>query len=59
MTDPLDPEVMAIALYGAARGAGEFVIAAPDRKEAALEAIRSLDLLVDGIARSDPPTLDR
>lgn len=56
--DPLDPEVMAIALYGAARRAGEFVIAAPDRKEAALEAIRSLDLLVDGIARSVPPVRD-
>lgn len=46
----LDPEVMAIALYGAARRAGEYVIAAPDRKHAATEASRSLGLLLDGLS---------
>jgi AcrR family transcriptional regulator len=45
----LDPEVTAIALYGAARRAGEFVIAARDREHAAAEATRSLDLLLDGL----------
>lgn len=45
----LDTEVMAIALYGAARRAGEYVTAASDRKHAAAEATRSLDLLLDGL----------
>ena len=45
----LDPEVMAIALYGAARRAGEYVTAASNRKHAAAEATRSLDLLLDGL----------
>ena len=53
---PLDPEVTAIALYGAARRAGEFVIAAPDRRRAAAQAKRSLDLLLDGLrVAQDPP----
>jgi AcrR family transcriptional regulator len=47
--DAFDPEVMAIALHGAARRAGEFIVAAPDRTRAATEAIRSLDLLIDGL----------
>lgn len=50
---PLDPEVMAIALYGAARRAGEYVTEAADRAQAASEAGRSLDLLLDGLRASD------
>ena len=50
---PLDPEVTAIALYGAARRAGEFVIAAADRAHAAAEAMRSFDLFLDGL-RTQP-----
>src|SRR5262249_25272233 len=46
---PLDPEGTAIALYGAARRAGEFVIAAADRAQAAAEAMRSMDLFLDGL----------
>jgi AcrR family transcriptional regulator len=49
---PLDPEVMAIALYGAARRAGELVIEATDRAHAAAESVRCLDLLLDGLRRS-------
>jgi AcrR family transcriptional regulator len=49
---PLDPEAMAIALYGAARRAGEYVTEANDRVQAASEAGRSLDLLLDGLRAS-------
>ena len=42
-------EAMAIALYGAVRSAGEFVIGAPDRKQAAATASQCLDLLLDGL----------
>lgn len=49
----LDPEITAIALYGAARRAGEFVIAAADRTRAAGEAMRSFDLFLDGL-RAQP-----
>jgi AcrR family transcriptional regulator len=51
---PLDAEVMAIALYGAARRAGEYVVDSSDRKRAAAEAMRSFDLLLDGL-RVDAP----
>jgi AcrR family transcriptional regulator len=50
---PLDPEVMAIALYGAARRAGEYVTEAADRAHAASEAGRSIDLLLDGLRAPD------
>jgi AcrR family transcriptional regulator len=50
---PVDPEATAIALYGAARRAGEYVIDAADRERAAAEVTRSLDLLLDGL-RSEP-----
>jgi hypothetical protein len=49
----VDPEATAIALYGAARRAGEYVIDAADRERAAAEVTRSLDLLLDGL-RSEP-----
>ena len=42
-------EAMAIALYGAVRRAGEFVIGASDRKRAAQTASKCLDLLLDGL----------
>jgi AcrR family transcriptional regulator len=45
----LDPEMTAIALYGAARRAGEYVTEATDRAHAAAEAGRSLDLFLDGL----------
>jgi AcrR family transcriptional regulator len=45
----LDPETTAIALYGAARRAGEYVTEAADRDHAASEAGRSLDLFLDGL----------
>ncbi len=54
----LDPEMMAVALYGAARRAGEYVISAPDRRGAAVEAARTLDLLLDGLSVAMPaPTV--
>ena len=46
---PCDPDLMAVALYGAAHRAGESVIAAADRPAAARDATRALDLLLDGI----------
>jgi AcrR family transcriptional regulator len=49
----LDPEVTAIALYGAARRAGEYVIEATDRAHAASEAARTLDVLLDGLRPLD------
>jgi hypothetical protein len=45
---------MAIALYGAARRAGEYVVDSADRKRAAAEAMRTFDLLLDGL-RIDAP----
>ena len=42
-------DAMATALYGAVRSAGEFVLASPDRKHALAEAIRSLDLILEGL----------
>jgi AcrR family transcriptional regulator len=50
---PLDPEVMAVALHGAARRAGEYIVAASDRQHASAEAIRAFDLLIDGMVRAD------
>lgn len=55
----LDSEVMAIALYGAARRAGEYVTAASDRKHAATEAMHSLDLLLDGLRAEAPRAVAR
>ncbi len=46
----LHVDAMAIALYGAVRSAGEFVINASDRKQAAATASQSLGLLLDGLA---------
>jgi AcrR family transcriptional regulator len=46
----VDADVTAMALYGAIRSAGEYVIAAPDRAKAVGEAARTLDLLVDGLS---------
>jgi hypothetical protein len=43
----------AIALYGAVRSAGEFVITAADRPAAALVAAVSVDCFIDGL-RSRP-----
>ena len=45
----IHPDAMATALYGAVRSAGEFVIESPDRKQALAEAIRSLDLILEGL----------
>lgn len=42
-------EAMALALYGAVRSAGEFVISASDREQAAATAFRSIGLLLDGL----------
>ncbi|MFI0485798.1 TetR/AcrR family transcriptional regulator [Actinomadura sp. 9N215] len=48
------PEVMAAALYGAVRRAGEVVISAPDRPQAADQAAQALDVLLDGLAAKAP-----
>jgi len=45
-----DPEAMALALYGAVRGAGELVISARDRTAALGDAIRCIELMLDGLA---------
>jgi hypothetical protein len=42
----------AMALYGAVRSAGEFVIEATDRPNAVHAAIRTLDCFIDGMASS-------
>jgi len=47
---PLDIEVTAMALYGAVRSAGEFVIGAADRHAAVTAATRTLNSLIDGLA---------
>jgi AcrR family transcriptional regulator len=46
---PLDVEVTAMALYGAARSAGEYVIAAADRAAAVTLAKRTLSRFIDGL----------
>jgi AcrR family transcriptional regulator len=46
----LHPEAMAMALYGAVRSAGEFVIGSSDRKKAVAEATRSLDRIVESLS---------
>jgi AcrR family transcriptional regulator len=46
---PLDVDATAIALYGAVRSAGEFVIAAEDRPAAAAVATRALNCFIDGL----------
>ncbi|HEY7142691.1 MAG TPA: TetR/AcrR family transcriptional regulator [Streptosporangiaceae bacterium] len=46
---PLDVEVTAMALYGAVRSAGEFVISADDRAGAVPTAIRTLDCFIEGL----------
>lgn len=45
----IQAEAMAMALYGAVRSAGEYVISSPDRKHAMHEATSALDRLVDGL----------
>jgi len=50
---PFQVDAMAIALYGAVRSAGEFVVGASDRAQAADTASRSLDLLIDGLITAD------
>jgi AcrR family transcriptional regulator len=51
---PLDVEVTAMALYGAVRSAGEFVVGAADRHAAVTAATRTLDSLIDGLAVPAP-----
>jgi AcrR family transcriptional regulator len=52
----VDVDATTMALYGAARAAGEFVVAAADRRAAAAIAADTLDLLVAGLAaKSLPP----
>jgi AcrR family transcriptional regulator len=46
----VDVDATAMALYGAARAAGEYVVAADDRPAAAAIAGGTLDLLVSGLA---------
>ncbi len=46
---PVDIESTAMALYGAIRGAGEWVMAADDRGAAAITAMGSLELLAAGL----------
>ena len=46
---PLDVDATAVALYGAVRSAGEFVIAADNRSAAAAVGNRSLDCFIDGL----------
>jgi AcrR family transcriptional regulator len=50
----LDSDVTAMALYGAVRNAGEFVIGAADRHAAVTAATRTLDCFIDGLAVSAP-----
>ena len=52
--DVLDPEVTAIALHGAARRAGEYVVTATNRRRASAAAIRTMNLLIDGLGRAQP-----
>ena len=47
---PVDIEVTAIALYGAVRSAGEYVIGAADRAAAVAEATRTVDRFIDGLS---------
>jgi AcrR family transcriptional regulator len=46
----LDIDAMAMALYGAVRTAGEFVIAAADRPAASAMASRIVDCFIDGLS---------
>lgn len=46
----LDVDAMAMALYGAVRSAGEFVIAADDRPAASAMATRIVDCFIDGLS---------
>jgi AcrR family transcriptional regulator len=49
---PLDVDATAMALYGAVRSAGEFVIAAGDREAAATAATRAVNRFLQGIKAS-------
>jgi AcrR family transcriptional regulator len=46
---PLDHDAIAMALYGAVRSAGEYVIAADNRAAAVTESIKALDGFLDGL----------
>ena len=48
-THAFDADMMASALYGAARSVGEVVMTARSRKRAVDEALRSLAVLLDGL----------
>jgi AcrR family transcriptional regulator len=48
---PLNADAVAMALYGAVRSAGEHVIAAHNRANAATESVQTLDCILDGLAR--------
>jgi AcrR family transcriptional regulator len=54
----VDPEALAMALYGAVRSAGEFVIEARDREHAVAEACRSVELLLAGLGTRAQPVAD-
>jgi hypothetical protein len=49
-TPALEVDSTAMALYGAVRGLGEFVIASDDPDHAAITAADSFDRLLDGLA---------
>jgi AcrR family transcriptional regulator len=55
---PLDAEVTAMALYGAVRSAGEFVIGADDRNAAMTLANRTLGCLIEGLRATLDPAGD-
>jgi AcrR family transcriptional regulator len=46
---PLDPDAMAMALYGAVRSGGEYVIESTDRPAAVDRAAQAIDQLLDGL----------
>ncbi len=53
-----DPEVVAMAVYSAARSAGEYVMAASDPGRARIDAARTMDLLLDGLQTTSVTVTD-
>ena len=53
---PMDLEAAAMALYGAVRAGGEYVIASVDRPAAVATAVRTLDDLIEGLRPSRAPS---
>ncbi|HVX20318.1 MAG TPA: TetR/AcrR family transcriptional regulator [Acidimicrobiales bacterium] len=56
---PVDPEAAAMAVYGAVRSAGEYVMAADDGPAAVRRAVDAVGVMVDGLRAPAPERAGR